>query len=323
MNTMNVYCCGGAATNIGKTLLKVTGKPEEGFANIATYFVDTSSSNIDSTIPSNKLFLLDGVDGSGKVRSSNYAAAAEHVREILHKFNPGDINVVLHSTGGGSGSVMGPLITSELLNRDCLTIVIMIGSTSCELEVSNTANTLKSYEGISKLRGKPVVAGFYQNVQGKKRSEIDTEVHLLISFLAVLFSGNNAELDTSDLRNLLNYHVVTQHTPKLSLLEVHTGDIILDSNHTLVSVATLTEADLTTDIEILVGYQATGLINPAASSFMPITLPLHTCVINNHFPKVMADLQKKLDAYNALKGLVVEKSLLGSNDSASDEGLIL
>jgi hypothetical protein len=101
MSKLNLYACGGAGVNIGMNFLKYMGKTAEGFAEIKPIFIDTSKSNTHSSISIENLYLLDGLDGSGKKRDSNYEAISECSKEILHQFKPADVNVIVHSASGG------------------------------------------------------------------------------------------------------------------------------------------------------------------------------------------------------------------------------
>jgi len=100
-NKMHIYACGGAALNIASSIVNYDTKNDIGFCDIETYFTDTSKSNLVSKIPDDKTYLIEGLDGSGKNRKSNYEVLSECAVKILHQFKPGDINVVLHSSSGG------------------------------------------------------------------------------------------------------------------------------------------------------------------------------------------------------------------------------
>lgn len=101
MAKVNVYCAGGAASNIGRHFIKFSGRQDAGFAELNTFFIDASRSNIGNDIADDVVYLVDGLDGSGKRRDSNYAALAERSKEILHRFKPASLNIVIHSASGG------------------------------------------------------------------------------------------------------------------------------------------------------------------------------------------------------------------------------
>lgn len=100
-----LYACGGAAANIAKELYRSHGAKDPGFAELNITFVDTSRSNIPKEVKE-EFYHIQGmgdavVDGSGKVRDTNYKAVTLAVPDILHRYKAGDINIVLHSASGG------------------------------------------------------------------------------------------------------------------------------------------------------------------------------------------------------------------------------
>lgn len=101
MSELCVYCAGGAGANIASKLMRYAKKQESGFSRIKPVIIDTSKSNINAVIPAESIYLVNGLDGSGKKRDSNYTALSECSKEILHQHKPADINIVLHSASGG------------------------------------------------------------------------------------------------------------------------------------------------------------------------------------------------------------------------------
>lgn len=98
---LRLYCAGGTGCNLGTRFLKYANKQNHGFAEIDCVFIDTSKSNLSPEIPASQIYLFEGLDGSGKLRPSNYEALNERSKEILHQFKPADVNVMLSSGGGG------------------------------------------------------------------------------------------------------------------------------------------------------------------------------------------------------------------------------
>lgn len=99
----------------------------DGFAAIDPAFIDTSRSNLTPEIPEEKIYILDNTDGSGKVRRENHAQISSSIKHILQSQQPGEFNIVVFSASGGSGSVLGPLIVSELLARGLPVVVLTAG----------------------------------------------------------------------------------------------------------------------------------------------------------------------------------------------------
>ena len=324
MSKIRLYACGGAATNICSHFVKYAGKTNPGFSEIDCVFIDTSRSNLNPSIPKEMVYIVsDTLDGSGKLRSSNYEVLSEKSKEILLQHKASDVNLVVHSTSGGSGSTIGAIIVSELLARGETVIVLMVGSTGSRIETENTVKTLKSYEVISRKREMPVIAAYRENSIDKPRGSVDAEMQTFIVMLAAIFSGNNRELDMSDLRNFVNYNKVTSFTPKLSFLDFFSKEITLGKGETAISVVTLVDEKTPSDISIPVEYQAVGFMPDITRDNVSVELPLHVCVIAGHYNGVVERLDKKLASYAEARNVVVEKSIASRDEQSTDDGLVL
>lgn len=320
--TLRIFGVGGCGINLTKEFVRFKDKAEKGFAHILPCFIDTSLSNIADTIPEEVVFHLSDLDGSGKKRDSNYRIIAERSNEMLHRFKPGDVNVVIHSASGGSGSVIGPTLVSELLDRDVPTIVIMVGSSDSRIETHNTVNTLKSYEMISQKREMPVIAVYYENSPDSPRGEVDQRIKTTIILLAAIFSGENRELDSADLHNFLAYQKVTSFKPKLSYLDFFSKQIELQRDQTVVSLVTLTDENTSSAVDLPVEYQAVGFINDHAKTSVDVALPIHVAIISGFFHDVIERLSKRLNTFDEARRAHVDKSILTKDVDATPEGLV-
>lgn len=322
-SVLKIFSCGGTGINIGRHFIKYAGKSNPGFTDIECVFIDTSKSNIDPTIPRECMYLVDDLDGSGKLRASNYSALSECSKEILHKHKPADINVIIHSASGGTGSVIGPILASEMLARGEMVIVILVGSTGSRIETENTSKTLKSYEVISHKRELPVIVAYRENSPDKPRGQIDSEAQTTVVVLAAIFSGANRELDMSDLRNFLNYHKVTTYSPKLSFLDFFSKDVLVGKGQAVASLVTLVDEKTSGEANTPTEYHAVGYISESAKQSVSVPLPIHACVVVNYFSGVMERLQNKINEYEAVRKIVIEKSIVTKDQSSTDDGLIL
>lgn len=322
MNKISIYGCGGCGVNLAANFLKHTGKKEAGFADIQTFFLDTSGSNLLSKEPEDHVYIIEGLDGSGKKRDSNYRIISERSNEMLHRFKPGDINVVIHSASGGSGSVIGPTLVSELLDRNVPTVVIMVGTSDSRIETDNTIKTLKSYEVISQKREMPVIAVYYENSSTSPRGEVDQRIKTTIILLAAIFSGENRELDSADLNNFLAYQKVTSFKPKLSYLDFFSKQIELQRDQTVVSLVTLTDDQTTSAVEIPVEYQAVGFLNEDAKKNIDVKMPIHVAIISGFFHDVIDRLSKRLTTFDEARRAHVDKSILTKDIDSTPEGLV-
>lgn len=260
-NTISVYGCGGMGVNLVSELLESSKVPLPGFAKMDLFFVDTSKSNlIAKEIPEDKLFLFEGKDGSGKWRPENYEDIAKYTPAVLQKLKPAAIAIVVHSAGGGSGSVIGPVLASELKNRGVQVIAVVIGSTDTRIEILNTIRTLQSYEGVAQTRKSPMVTHYLENSQERNRIQVNKDAKYAISSLAGLFSGENEELDSADLTSFLEFLKFSGGEAQLSSLNFIIGDEGIEKAGTVVSVATLARPDMSTRLGIMPAYQCVGYV---------------------------------------------------------------
>lgn len=319
MNTIKLYCAGGAGINIGTYFSNAPDNGEDK-AKIVPVYVDTSKSNLSKTIPDESIYLIEGLDGSGKVRSENYEHITGCVLDILQQHRPGDLNIVLSSASGGSGSVIAPVLVGELLQRDVPVIVIVVGSTDSRIELENTIRTLKSYESIAQMKKTPIAALYFQNSDKKPRKAIDADVHRAINVLSVLFSGNNDELDSSDLRNWLKYTKVTSFESHFCNLEFFSEKVNLDKQHHAISVATLCEAGGDSSTGTIVEYQCVGVIK----SKPDFKLPLHVVILTGAIDAVHKELTQSLKTIDeSRQARMIKNTILTSDDKATSTGLVL
>lgn len=327
--TINLYACGGTGINIASLLEKDMKVDRPGTANLVPIYIDTGKANLTVSHPDSRTYLIPELkrEGSGKLRRANHPEIAACVPDILYKNKPADLNIVISSASGGSGSVIAPSIVGELLKGGHMVIVVAVGSTDSRIEVDNTINTILSYENISEnVVELPIPLIYYQNTREQRRAQVNEKIKAEIIRLAILFSKQNKELDVSDLRHWLNYHIPTQgaYEPHLVALDVFLGTVTPPRNGTVISVATLS-----TDVDkvyagMVVPYQATGFLDTDIAPELVLPETLHFALIDGYFPKVLADLReilKELDEQqHASFG---RKSILPAGVKPTGNGVIL
>jgi hypothetical protein len=310
---------------MGHKVEDVAKSSDETFAQLDVVYIDTSKSNLHSDIKAESVYLIDGLDGSGQVRRENHGAISERVRDILQTFKPVDLNIVLSSGGGGSGSVIAPSIVSELLAKDYPTVVICVGDDSTKKYTENTLNTLKSYDQIASVRQEPVVVTYLQNSAEMTRTVVDKRIQHIVAALCLLFSRRNRELDSKDLYHWLHYQKVTSYKPMLTALT-----LIEDLNATnlgkignLISIATLTTTGVDPNLSLRPEVQYVGYLD-GASGQLDLEAPCHFVTSDGVFADVAAGLHRVLDDMNEQTAARLRKGGISSSaDQATDTGLVL
>jgi hypothetical protein len=311
--------------NIGYLLEGHREAKDDSAADINITYVDTSRSNMRDDISPNFVYLVDGLDGSGKIRRENHAEIAKRTRDIIQKHPALDLNIVIHSAAGGSGSVLGPSIVSELLEKQAPTVVLMIGSADTRLDADNTLKTLKSYEAIAKLREAPVVLAYQHNSRENKRETNDLTMRGVVVSLALLFSRNNRELDSKDLFNFLRFDRVTSFGPRVAHLSV-TGpqEELSDDVGEVISVATLAKTGQDTALDPIPEVQYVGYVRDTAPQPILDNLPTHFFVTDGVYDTAGSMLNKTLKQIEAQQQARVQKEgLLSDGDQPTAAGLVI
>lgn len=326
---LRVYACGGAGMNIGHLLEEHRGHPGPAMADINVTYLDTSDSNLRPDTPMDHVYFIDGINGSGKVRSENAEKIKQSVKDAFQKHPPMDVNVVLHAGGGGSGSVFGPYVVSQLLALDKPVVVLVIGSAVTRTDAQNTLNVIKSYEGISNARKAPVVFLYEQNSREKSRADVDQLMRGTIVSIALLWSQQNRELDTKDLSNFLRFDRIPGigFGPGLVHMTITGSEGNQDKTYgETISVATLALNGQDTIIDPpppvqFVGYMADDAPDPIKSKMVTHFILTNGIVndVSNKLKKVLGVIDAEAEARNDR----TKESVLDDTDQPDEAGVVL
>lgn len=316
------YMAGGTGINIAKALAEQIKKLDLGIAaEVVTVLIDTSESNLNSSAGSN-VYLLKGLDGSGKIRKENHAAISRASLSILEQHQPGDLNIVVSSLGGGSGSVIAPVLTGALLEQGKLVVSVGVATTESAIEVSNSVKTIQSYDSIAKKVGKPVILSIQKNTDSSTFDKINEAVISTILMLATLSSRKNVGLDSADLRNWLNYDRVSKAPVKAMTLYINNGQFKLDEDVQPITVASLARAGVSTKLDTTPDYQCVGYVNVGESK--GFDQPMHFAVCDGELAGIFRELdglQKDLERKAAARQYT-DNTLAGVSE-VQDDGLVL
>lgn len=324
---VRVLACGGCGINIARVLEQFRNSNDVGIAKIEVSYIDTSRSNLGGAefpIPEEAIYLVDGLDGSGKIRRENAGEITARVRDILQHHKPLDLTIVISSASGGSGSVIAPSLVNELLSRDAPVVVIAVGSTDTRLDIDNTIKTIKSYAQISNQNDKPISIAYFQNSSDTPRGKVDSQAGRVILALASVFSREHHELDTKDLFNFLRYDRATTFTAQLSGLEVFYSELPADLVDRAISMATVTTADDVGALSFTPDYWCKGYLPGDVAKSIAEIAPIHVVTTANLFQPVIKSLNANLDQLAvAQRARVAPEKILTDNDKPNDNGLIL
>lgn len=339
---MRIYACGGTGMNIARYFEPARGEYHPGMAQVHPAYFDTSRSNVTAEISQENAYLLtksaDGVDidGGGKVRRLNAQEIVDAVKPFLNRFEPMDLNVVIFSSAGGSGSVFGPSLIGELLQRGERVVGLVVGSVASGKEVENAVNSFKTLDNISRNTvGAPLVIAYEQNGPDSPRGHVDQIMQTLASQLSILTSRQNDELDRQDILHALRPDKAFDYEARVLTMEIFVDNKTLETEAAagaqFVSVASLYQNRESTPTSATPAYAAVGYMPQALFAGVrddtkrgQIPKTLHYAVRQDDFNKIFQDLKSKDSELRRLTtASPAAKSVLESRDTAGPGGLIL
>jgi hypothetical protein len=316
---IRIYGCGGAGVNI---VSHYTGRQSEpGCAEIMPALVDTSRSNLKNReIPQDATYLVDGLDGSGKIRAENHAEIQKTIKQILVQIQPTDFNLIVFSASGGSGSVIGPLLVKELSDRKIPVIAVVIGSDESVIAAENTLKTLQSLESIAQGTEMPVIMNYHQNNLNDKRSGVDRSIYSVIGCFSVLASGENLEMDYRDLVHWIQYTKVNNGRPQLATVHVATTKEQFDRVVAPISVASLYNDPDQEHLPTTADYQSVGYADLSSIDIDQ----LHFIIGINDLAKIGSEIKATVNQMmEARQARVEPDSLLDGTDGSTKKGDLL
>lgn len=313
--SLHLYGCGGFGINILQSIVNIQSDTA-GFPDTTCTLIDTSMSNLSSKQGVNSgygTYIIDGVDGSGRNRKYAYDVANTHIDKILLAHPPKSFNVVLFSLGGGTGSVIGPLLVAELIKRGQDVLAICVGSYDNSREAANTKATFATMQHMAtNVLSQPIAVMFNDNNERTPRSNVDIRIEHAIRAIALLVSGCNHELDRTDISNWLHYHKVTNVPPQLVDVVIHYDlpDATPLNPEEVKAIAMCSLIPVGSDSVLNLGqlYGALGYLPPVVMEATSKQIPPMHFVITNSFINEMA-----ITVTNAVREFEkLERGLLGT-----------
>ena len=316
-NRVTVYAVGGCGINIVMPLMQVAAKDVKGYADLTFGMIDTSHSNLpDAGFESSFIHIGSRhnlVDGSGKIRATNVEHARQAVTDIVSRWEPGDLSIVVHSGSGGSGSLIGNILTKDLMARGKNVVVVMVGSRTSIKEADNVRDTIMTYQKLAEAFDRPVPCYYLDNSQYPTLADVDTLARIMVLFLSAVWSGENKGLDRMDLENFLNYNKVSDYAPGIVALELTSGvKAVLANDHCPVStVVTIVKADEDHSPGIMVPYHSYGELNEKVAGRLQLATPVHLVTRQGIFPDTLQSLEDEVSKHRkpaTVKAVVVDRS---------------
>ena len=320
-DTINVYGAGGCGINLASKFSNFV--PTNGYAAIKTVYLDVGEGNFPKEASDDQCRTLADEDGSGKIRSQNASVIAERIPDVLNTHVPATFNVIIFSAGGGSGSVIGPLLARELSRKDAPYVVILIGDNESHTSAKNTYKTYMTLENISQSTNLPISMSWHKNSAETPRTVVDKSVHDEVLKIAKLASGQNRDLDSRDLANWVYYtRPNPELIPQLSLLTITTDASAVSQINNPLSVAHLLKGENSLPKDFSPQYSCPGYLPDGdESSDSEILFVISVEEIEDISRSILNDFEKFEELAKVRSKL--NPTLIKESDKATDDGLIL
>jgi hypothetical protein len=191
---VSVFACGGAGINALKRIIEVKDFtiPED----VELVTIDTSESN-KMGLPNDIPFVKISAFGSGKDRSTNADLIYNQIEQIDISDSIGDINIILASLAGGSGSLIANMLSAKIANLEKVAINMVIVDMSSQKSCENSINALKSFDNMAKKYKHYYPVMIYSNAE-KGRKAVNVNMEKDLEYMIDLFNSDIEELDHRD-----------------------------------------------------------------------------------------------------------------------------
>lgn len=249
IRVIGVGGCGAEAISRHITIPQIAG-----YGEVCYTVLDTSESNVTGSTDKYGFYHVPGVKGAGKDRQYAKEKFKPFQETFFNEHPPCPVNLVVCSTGGGTGSGIAPEIIRHLISRDdCITFVIAVADVIDSRQTYNSMEFMSELISISKDLKKPVNFKLFLNSNSKDHPDfmnshesgsVNALVGQVAKMLALVCSEQHQFLDRRDLNNWVNYHKVTAAAPTLTEIKMYNDleimeDDFSDGNAKAISVVSL------------------------------------------------------------------------------------
>ncbi len=345
-NTIFIHGCGCCGINQTVQATAILGNIGGGFSNIKNCYVDTTLKNIghypdeigdNYFLINDSSFSGDVIDGSGGERKTNHKPISDSVLAYLDlkgftKKDSTTFHVVMFSAGGGSGSVIGPLLAKALVKRGIPTVMVVTGDDTTGNLSMNTMSTLSSIQSISKAIAKPLAMHYVSNTDNSAKTiseqieRTDAKISVFMAGLSLFMSGENFSLDNNDLCTLLDFTSITSIALRTGAYNLNIYPVTVDnSEHDYFIGRTLTNKDVSPDTGVDLLHWKFGTItnDNVLTVIGEKDLPLHLVLGSGEIVKEIDTLKKKVTALKKrVEEIKPDEIYIDEDSTESEDGLV-
>lgn len=216
--SLQVYGVGGCAMKLVHTHLTVDSV--KGYAKPSIAVLDSSKSDVDYSNPNQEIShsFVENADGFGKDRIKAAKVIRPYIEPFMLNSAPGNVNIVIFSLSGATGSTGGLMVVDALLEKNENVIVMAVANAANQREAVNSLSALSDLNKLSKKHDRVIPIMYYENTtfevehhgNAMKQSDVNKEVAKDFRALCCMFSGDHVGIDSKDVTNFLNYNTVSK-----------------------------------------------------------------------------------------------------------------
>ena len=326
------HLLGGGGINIGYKVLSKVAMLGDGFAEWEFHCADTSRNNYDNVDGVGDLFEIQrktndlklAVAGSGGDRRTLVNDIALNIPDYLAKHNikqkeTGVYHLIVCSLSGGTGNNIGILLADAFMARDIPFIFLGVGDSGDDTKLRNTQSSLATLSHKAVKANKCLLTYYVNNAEigdGTLTGAVEkanNHIKNMAGFLSLFLSGENAEIDHTDIEYFLCPHKLTTLTIPAGVYTITFhggGEEIKLPDYAVPAVArTLSIAGKEVEFPIHTRNHKLGyIVNENAISKFDKHAPIHIISSNG---MLKAEVEKLTQANEA--ALAIQKSLVNCN----------
>lgn len=316
MKDFNIYAVGGTAIKILNRYLR-EGKNGKFVGTMVGFDSSAADAVADGLYP---LERLEGANGSGGNRHTHKEKWGDFSKSMLAKYAPNKMNIVIFSTGGGTGASLGPWMVRRMLERKIPVLAIVVGDISTFNEQKNTVETLGSLYNQTKL-GHPVLFSYIENTETTTHGENNAVACARIDNAIMMFNLENDSIDEQDIKNFFYYTDVVQADPIMSQVSfLHQDNLATYKSKPVAAISLFADAD---DVAVPFQnmlYRKSGVFG---QSFHGVQTGMHAVLDHGDTLASLKELvNEKQVKSDELSGRFSNKTVSPFGDVETDDGMM-
>jgi hypothetical protein len=240
--SVNVVGCGGFGV---KNLNLLRKQPIAG-AEYTPFYIDTSASDLAPGQPRDNVYLIPNCDGSGKIPQFNYDKIVAAMPNVVAKFPPAEVNILILSLSGGSGNTIAMQYAEACWREGKEVVFFAIGSREDMQALTNVRNMIANFNAVACEQGKVAIMYYDDNGPTSQNNEVDADMVTAIASFLILHSGNHLRLDSRDVLSWMNPKVA----PGILLLDIAASYEVALEIKDPISIVTLYDSESTRTADI-------------------------------------------------------------------------